>query len=257
MTGWARRRRAEPQGYLPGQAGPAARPPRRLASRLKVFATDLDEPALTLARRGAYPPSSVERIPDDLRARYVVAGAHGPEIATSLRECTVFARHNLMEDPPFPRMDLVSVRNTLIYFTAGLQQRALHSIQYSLNPGGLLFLGGMESLPTDAVGFAVVDLVNRIYARTGEQAPNVVPAGGRSGSLPPTRSSPPPPNGWHCPATREPPSTWLCWNPWSGPGRVRKPVRSREPGGDPVGGPGPGRATPEVAGARRTDRAHG
>lgn len=151
--------------------------PADLPRRLKVFGTDLDEGNLAVARAARYSPLALTAIPADLRQRYIVPTAMAGEISTTLRDCAVFARHNMLADPPFPRLDLVSCRNTLIYFQPAMQERALATIRYSLRPGGLLFLGASDALTPGFTGFSDSDAQYRIFARTGEAASLPVPVG--------------------------------------------------------------------------------
>jgi two-component system, chemotaxis family, CheB/CheR fusion protein len=142
--------------------------PADLALRLKIFGTDLDETSLAVARRAVYPLSVVTNIPEQLRDAYTQETSEGFRIADVLRECTVFARHDVSMDPPFPRMDLVSCRNTLIYFKAPLQERVIGILGFALRAGGLLFLGSAENLDRKLSGFRVVDADLRIFMRTDE-----------------------------------------------------------------------------------------
>jgi diguanylate cyclase (GGDEF)-like protein/PAS domain S-box-containing protein len=146
--------------------------PADLASRLKVFATDLDEAALAIARRGVYPDTAVSRIPAGPRAHYLVPTPQGSEVVPELRGVVVFARHNVGQDPPFPRLDVISCRNTLIYFTAPLQVRVLGLFAYALRPAGILLLGSAETPPVDARGFADADPLHRLFRRTDEAVAN-------------------------------------------------------------------------------------
>jgi two-component system CheB/CheR fusion protein len=150
--------------------------PVDLHHRLRVFGTDLDEGSLSTARRGLYSRTAVDRVPAGLRARFFTDTVSGLEVARAVRDCVVFARHNVGENPPFPRIDLIACRNTLIYFTAPLQERVFGFFRYALVPRGLLFLGSAETLPAQAEGFAAVDSAHRIYSRTSTPAS----AGGRS-----------------------------------------------------------------------------
>jgi two-component system, chemotaxis family, CheB/CheR fusion protein len=141
--------------------------PADLHQRLKIFATDLDEQSLAIGRRGIYPITAAPLIPEALRRRFTSTTDHELEISKDLRSCIIFARHNVGEDPPFPNIDLISCRNTLIYFTAPLQERVLDLFSFSLLPGSLLFLGSSESLGR-ASGFTVLNPVHRIYERSSE-----------------------------------------------------------------------------------------
>jgi len=156
--------------------------PAALADRLKIFGTDLDEEALAVARRGVFPLSEAQAIPADLRCRFLDEDADQFTIKDQLRDCVVFARHNVSEDPPFPRLDLISCRNTLIYFTPPLQERVISLFRFGLLPGGLLFLGESESLGHGHQGFAVANATHRIYRRSGEMARRTVAPLGSSGT---------------------------------------------------------------------------
>ena len=144
--------------------------PENLSQMLKIFATDLDEQSLAIARKAKYPTSAVAPIPEDLRKRFVLGldGEDECEIHKNLRSCLVFARHNVCEDPPFPDVNLVSCRNLLIYFTPNLQQRVIDLLGFSLQPGGILFLGSSESLAHPS-GFRVLNPLHRLYERTEQE----------------------------------------------------------------------------------------
>lgn len=141
--------------------------PHQLARELKIFATDLDDASLRIARRGVYPLVAARAIPEELRQRFTMIKGDDFEISKDLRSCIVFARHNICDDPPFPSMDLVSCRNLLIYFTSALQEQVIDLLGLSLHPGGLLFLGTSESLPS-ASGFRLLNPTHRIYERTND-----------------------------------------------------------------------------------------
>ncbi len=142
--------------------------PLNLADHLKIFATDLDVDSLAVARRATYPAVDAEAIPIGLRDRFVTFQDGELMIRDSLRRCVVFARHNLAEDPPFPQLDLVSCRNTLIYFNPPLQRRALAMFHTGLVPGGLLFLGPSETPRVSASGFTTIDGARNIFQRIAE-----------------------------------------------------------------------------------------
>ena len=144
--------------------------PAELATHLRIFATDLDEQSLAIARRGLYPISAAAAIPDELRSRFLTEQNGEVEVAKDLRSCIVFARHNICEDPPFPNLDLISCRYTLIYFTPPVQERVLDQFAYALRPGGLLFLGSSEAIGNRSPGFSIVNAAQRLYQRTKEAA---------------------------------------------------------------------------------------
>lgn len=142
--------------------------PSDLGGRLKIFGTDLDEASIVAARRARYPLSQRERIPQAYRDRFTVEQDDTFVIADALRACTVFAQHDVIEDPPFPKMDLISCRNTLIYFTAPVQRRVINLLAYALAPGGILFLGKAEALEAGNDVFTPVDAQWRIFSRTAD-----------------------------------------------------------------------------------------
>jgi two-component system CheB/CheR fusion protein len=143
--------------------------PADLASRVRIFATDLDEASLAIARRGEYPLSAATAIPPELRERFVTVGPDGITVSKGLRSCVVFARHNVGEDPSFPSLDLISCRNTLIYFKPALHDRVLDLFRFALQPGGLLLLGSSESLGSNTLGFAPVDAAQHLYGRISDE----------------------------------------------------------------------------------------
>ncbi len=144
--------------------------PADLAANLKIFATDLDEKSLAIARRARYPLSAARAIPDDYRERFVHEHGSEIEISEALRACAVFAQHDVGEHPPFPSLDLISCRNTLIYFTLPMQERVIDRFRFGLLPGGLLLLGNSEVLGRKTAGFAVADAEHGLYTRTAEGA---------------------------------------------------------------------------------------
>jgi two-component system CheB/CheR fusion protein len=141
--------------------------PIHLSQVLKIFATDLDEHSLLIARRATYPISAARSIPQGFKDKFIIDQGSEFEIAKDLRGCVIFARHNICEDPPFPDIDLISCRNLLIYFTAALQQRVIDVMSFSLHPDRLLFLGSYES-PGNLTGFRALDPLHRLYERTQE-----------------------------------------------------------------------------------------
>jgi two-component system CheB/CheR fusion protein len=130
---------------------------------LKIFATDVEQQNVETAGSGTYPESiAAEVSPQQLERFFVKKGTHFA-VKNELRQCIVFARHNMLTDPPFTRMDLVVCRNALIYFKAQAQERALKRFQYALVPGGHLFLGSSESLSELDKDFTPVSARHKIW----------------------------------------------------------------------------------------------
>ena len=116
------------------------------ARKLQMFATDLNEALLDKARHGLYAKSLVQDVSPERLRRFFVEEEGGYRVIKPLREMVVFARQNLISDPPFSRMDLISCRNLLIYLEPSLQKKALPTFHYALKPEGFLFLGASESI---------------------------------------------------------------------------------------------------------------
>ncbi len=135
---------------------------------LKVFATDLDREALLTASQGCYPESIAQEVSATRLQHYFVPRARGGyQVAGSVRECVVFSTHNLVKDPPFTGLNLVSCRNLLIYFENSLQRLALAYVHFALKPSGLLFLGASETTGDREDDFRCLDPKARIYQKLG------------------------------------------------------------------------------------------
>ncbi|MDR5755258.1 CheR family methyltransferase, partial [Caballeronia sp. LZ024] len=130
---------------------------------IQVFATDIDERALGRARAGSYPDSIATDVPVELLQQFLTRQGERYVIVKSLREKVLFAVHNVLRDPPFARLDLVSCRNLLIYLDRIVQRQVLEMFHFALCPEGYLFLGTSESADAADDLFAVVDKKNRIY----------------------------------------------------------------------------------------------
>ncbi|MFO0957406.1 MAG: CheR family methyltransferase [Isosphaeraceae bacterium] len=144
---------------------------RRENLAIKILATDLNESALEKARAGVYLDNiEIDVSPTRLRRFFVRSEGHY-QISKSVRELCIFSRHNMSNDPPFSRVDLVSCRNVLIYMDAALQRRVFPLLHYALNPGGFLFLGSSENVSTYSDLFDVVDARHRIFARRQSVSP--------------------------------------------------------------------------------------
>ncbi|WP_072325865.1 chemotaxis protein CheB [Marinospirillum alkaliphilum] len=111
----------------------------------QIFATDIDEHAMSLARKGIYTTAQVRDVPADLLELYFINKDGQYHVRKVIRDQVVFARQNVIMDPPFSRLDLISCRNLLIYFSLELQKQVLQTFHFALKPGHYLFLGKSES----------------------------------------------------------------------------------------------------------------
>jgi two-component system CheB/CheR fusion protein len=133
--------------------------------RLQIFATDLDLAAIETARAGICPSGIVTDLtPDRLRRWFVQEDGHY-RIKKDIRDLVIFARHDLLTDPPFTKLDLLSCRNLLIYLESRAQRRLLPLFHYALKPAGLLFLGAAESIDRHEGLFSTVDRKWKIFRR--------------------------------------------------------------------------------------------
>jgi two-component system CheB/CheR fusion protein len=133
--------------------------------RIQIFATDIDMDAMAVARKGVYTESSLAEVSADTTARYFSKKVDLYEIARPIRDMVVFARQDLVLDPPFLRLDLVSCRNLLIYFQPLLQTRVLSIFHFALRPSAYLFLGKSESIVHQDNLFSPISKEARIFKR--------------------------------------------------------------------------------------------
>lgn len=131
--------------------------------RIQFFATDIDTPAIDLARKGFYPDSALHEVPRHYIDAYMDKLPTGYVVKKALRERIVFSVHNVVQDPPFLNIDIVSCRNLLIYFQASLQSQAFARFHYALVPHGLLFLGKSETTAANETLFRPADNHRHIY----------------------------------------------------------------------------------------------
>ncbi|WP_146188296.1 CheR family methyltransferase [Methylosinus sporium] len=118
----------------------------RVAPRVTIFATDIDEAALTIARAARYPAALMDAVSEQRRRRFFTAESGSYVVVKAVRDLCVFSPHSILRDPPFSHMDLVSCRNLLIYLGADVQREVIPIFHYSLRAGGILFLGMSESI---------------------------------------------------------------------------------------------------------------
>lgn len=134
-------------------------------NRVKIYATDLDEDALNQGRLAVYSPKNLQNLPEELRHKYFETSGSNYVFRTDLRRCVIFGRHDLVQDPPISRLDLLLCRNTLMYFNPDTQARILARFHFALNDTGFLFVGKAEMLLTHANLFRPTNLKYRIFAR--------------------------------------------------------------------------------------------
>ena len=135
------------------------------ARKLQIFATDLNEKLLEKARQGLYAKTLAQDISPERLRQFFVEEDGGYRISKALRDIVVFARQNLIADPPFSRLDLISCRNLLIYLDPSLQQKAMPTFHYALKPHGYLLLGASESVGGFTNLFEPVDRKHKIFSK--------------------------------------------------------------------------------------------
>jgi DNA-binding CsgD family transcriptional regulator len=151
----------------------------RLASppSIQVFAGDIDEQALAYARAGVYPDSIAADLSSERLGRFFVREGQYYRVKRELREAVLFSPHNVLRDPPFSKLDMVSCRNLLIYINRETQERVPEIFHFALKPGGYLFLGSAETAEGLPDLFTPVDKKQRLFRRhDGEPNFRGVPA---------------------------------------------------------------------------------
>lgn len=132
---------------------------------LQIFATDLDRDAIDKARQGFYPANIAADVSAERLERFFIREDNGYRIGKEVREMVTFATQNVIMDPPFTKLDILVCRNLLIYLTPELQKKLLPLFHYSLNPGGILFLGSAETVGAHPDLFAALSLKSRLFQR--------------------------------------------------------------------------------------------
>jgi two-component system, chemotaxis family, CheB/CheR fusion protein len=135
--------------------------------RVKIYATDLDDDALSQSRTAAYSLKEVENVPPELLAKHFIQNQGKYTFDGDLRRAVVFGRHDLIHDAPISRIDLLSCRNTLMYFNAETQDRILARFHFALNDGGFLMLGSAETLLTRGNLFIPVSSKHHVFSKVG------------------------------------------------------------------------------------------
>ena len=134
---------------------------------VRLFATDLDTAALTKARRGLFAAAALAEVPPHLAKKYLSVTEESFQIVKRVRDMVIFSEHNLLHDPAFLRLDLISCRNLLIYLQPQVQYRVLKTFAHALKPAGLLFLGKAEALYANADLFSVIHAAGHLYRSNG------------------------------------------------------------------------------------------
>jgi PAS domain S-box-containing protein len=142
--------------YLESQSTPTS---------FNIFATDLNELSVEKARAGIYDKSTLQHLPSDYLKKYFIELDGHYQIIKAIRDACIFATHNLLSDPPFSRIDLISCQNVMIYLEPSAQQKILQSFHYAIKPGGYLILGKSESIGGAGNLFEQADKDLQIYTK--------------------------------------------------------------------------------------------
>jgi chemotaxis methyl-accepting protein methylase len=156
---------------------------------LQIFATDLDREAIDRARQGSFPANIAADVSQERLDRFFVKSENGYQVAKEIRETIIFATQNVIMDPPFTKLDIISCRNLLIYLTPEAQRKLMPLFHYSLNPGGFLFLGSSETVGASTGLFFPLSGKSRLYRRN-ESALGVQPVEFPSSFIPAPLSVP-------------------------------------------------------------------
>jgi len=141
--------------------------------RVQIFATDIDDHALAVARLAKYPGALLDSVSPERRERFFIPDGGSFAVAKEVRDLCIFSPHNVIRDPPFSRIDLVSCRNLLIYFGLDLQGQVIPTFHYALRPDGYLFLGTSESVSQFDDLFVPLEKKHRIFQRRSDVMPRV------------------------------------------------------------------------------------
>ncbi|MCX6047587.1 MAG: PAS domain-containing protein [Chloroflexi bacterium] len=136
-----------------------------IATPIQIFASDIDVDALQVAREGLYAESLVGDVPAEWLKRFFVHDRQGYRVTKDVRKMVLFTAHDLLKDPPFSKLDLITCRNVLIYFNRAVQERCFQLFYYALREDGHLFLGSSESLETSKSLFSILDQKYRFFRR--------------------------------------------------------------------------------------------
>lgn len=133
--------------------------------KVQIFATDLSKDVIDKARRGVFPANIATDVSKERLKKYFIKDNDNFQISKELREMVIFAYQNIITDPPFTKMNLISCRNVMIYFSQELQKKIISILHYSLLPSGILFLGPSETISGTGELFSSIDAKWRIYSK--------------------------------------------------------------------------------------------
>jgi two-component system CheB/CheR fusion protein len=139
--------------------------------RVQIFATDIDERALSVARAARYPEALLDSVSPERRQRFFIPDGGSYVLSKEVRDLCIFSPHSVIRDPPFSRIDLVSCRNLLIYFGLDVQNQVIPIFHYALKPDGYLFLGTSENISQFGELFVPLEKKHRIFRRRMDNAP--------------------------------------------------------------------------------------
>ena len=148
--------------------------------KVQIFATDLDRQAIEQARTGLFPLSIAADVSPERLAHYFTQEPSGGtyRVQKVIRDLLTFSEQDVIKDPPFSRLDLISCRNLLIYMNSNLQKKLILLFHYSLNPQGVLFLGTSETVGEFITHFAPLERKWKIYERQDDPTPSARPVVG-------------------------------------------------------------------------------
>src|ERR1700757_5297779 len=164
--------------------------------KLQVFASDVDEDAVAVAREGRYPESVAADVLPVRLARFFTQEEHSYRVVPELRGMVVFTAQDVLADPPFSRLDMISCRNLLIYLRPEAQEKVLLLFHFALHEGGVLMLGDSETVGSLDNRFEPISKAERIYRQIGPSRPGEIDfpigPGGAVRTLWPSRTNPTP-----------------------------------------------------------------
>jgi two-component system CheB/CheR fusion protein len=161
-------------------------------AKLQVFASDIDDRAISFGRNGVYPEAIITDVPPSRMRQYFTLENHHYRVRKEIREKVLFAKHSLLLDPPFSQIDLIVCRNLLIYLDREVQREIMQMFHFALRPGGYLFLGSSESIDGCLDMFTPVDKRNRIFRAKSVSSPRRAPTLPRGGYARTTIATHPP-----------------------------------------------------------------